>query len=147
MSDAKVTLTSGLPETELPEVPADWSEALAGARRIEGEERFAATRAVAGAHPRYLAAWADLAELAAAGGDHVGSYAFARVGYHRGLDALRGAGWRGSGYVRSTHEPNQDFLRSLAALGAAAAAIGEADEAERCRIFLGQLDPRGRPAG
>lgn len=147
MSDSEVRLTAGLPETELPEVPADWAEALEGARRREGGERFDATRAVAAGQPRHLAAWADLAELAAAEGDHVGAYAFARVGYHRGLDALRGAGWRGSGYVRWAHEPNQGFLRSLAALGAAATAIGEDDEAERCRIFLGQLDPRGPVAG
>jgi hypothetical protein len=35
-----------------------------------------------------------------------------------------------------SHEPNRGFLRSLYYLGAAAAAIGEDDEAERCRQFL-----------
>jgi hypothetical protein len=74
-------------------------------------------------------------------GDHVESYAYARVGYHRGLDALRAAGWRGSGYVRWEHESNRGFLRSLDALRAAAEAIGETAEAERCEVFLHQLDP------
>jgi hypothetical protein len=71
----------------------------------------------------------------------VESYAYARVGYHRGLDALRAAGWRGSGYVRGRHDSNLGFLRSLDALRAAAEAIGETSEAERCRQFLRQLDP------
>jgi hypothetical protein len=141
MSESSVGLSSGPPETELPEAPAESHAALESARRLPVEERPAATRVVAGSYPRLLEAWADLAELAAAAGDHVGAYAFARVGYHRGLDALRGAGWRGSGYVRSAHEPNRGFLRSLAALAAAAGAIGEEDEAERCRLFLRQLDP------
>jgi len=91
--------------------------------------------------PRCLEAWAALAELAEEGGPVVDAYAFARVGYHRGLDALRAAGWRGSGYVRWRDESNRGFLRCLAALGRTASAIGEEDEAERCRLFLRQLDP------
>jgi hypothetical protein len=147
-SDQLVPLSTRLPETELPAPPDDWTEALEAARRHDDAgERASATRAAAAAHPRHLEAWADLAELAAAGGDHVTAYGFARVGYHRGLDALRGAGWRGSGYVRHAHEPNRGFFRSVAALGAAAAAIGEEDEAERCAVFLGQLDPRMPRAG
>jgi Protein of unknown function (DUF3151) len=66
----------------------------------------------------------------------VESYAYARTGYHRGLDALRRAGWRGQGPIPWEHEPNQGFLRSLRALGRAAEAIGESDEAERCDTFL-----------
>jgi hypothetical protein len=62
------------------------------------------------------------------------------VGYHRGLDALRGAGWRGSGYVRWRHETNRGFLRSLDALRQAANDIGETEEATRCELFLRQLD-------
>ena len=69
------------------------------------------------------------------------SYAYFRVGYHRGLDALRGAGWRGSGYVRWRHPSNRGFLRALDGLRARAAEIGEADEADRCDQFLHQLDP------
>ena len=81
------------------------------------------------------------AELAGLARDDVEAYAYARVGYHRGLDALRAAGWRGSGYVRWEHESNRGFLRSLDALRAAAAGIGETAEEERCATFLRQLDP------
>ena len=95
-------------------------------------------KAIARERPRYLEAWALLAELAS---DDVESYAYARVGYHRGLDALRAAGWRGSGYVRWRHEINRGFLRSLEALRARAEAIGESEEEERCALFLYQLDP------
>jgi hypothetical protein len=73
--------------------------------------------------------------------DQMSRYAFFRVGYHRGLDALRAAGWRGSGYVRGTHPTNRAFLRCLDGLRIEAGAIGEADEAERCAQFLAQLDP------
>ena len=87
------------------------------------------------------AAWAALADRAFAAGNVVESYAYARVGYHRGLDALRRAGWRGHGPIPWAHEPNRGFLRSLHALGRAAAAIGETDEATRCRDFLRDSDP------
>jgi hypothetical protein len=70
----------------------------------------------------------------------VESYAYARVGYHRGLDALRRHGWKGHGPVPWAHRPNQGFLRSLFALGRAAAAIGETEEAHRCRAFLDECD-------
>ncbi|MGH9099518.1 MAG: DUF3151 family protein, partial [Acidimicrobiales bacterium] len=100
--------------------------------------RRAALSAGAARWPRHLSAWARLAEVATVAADR---YAFARVGYHRGLDALRAAGWRGSGAVRWGHEENRGFLASLDALRAAAASIGEVDEAERCRLFLHQLDP------
>ena len=93
---------------------------------------------MAAREPRCLQAWAELAELA---DDPIDSYAFARVGYHRGLDALRAAGWRGSGYVRWRDEPNRGFLRSLEALRRAAQVIGEVDEEQRCALFLRQLDP------
>jgi hypothetical protein len=63
------------------------------------------------------------------------------VGYHRGLDALRRAGWKGQGPVPWSHTPNQGFLRALAALGRAAGAIGETEEHERCRAFLVDCDP------
>ena len=102
-----------------------------------------AVSAVAARWPRYLDAWATLAELA---GPDIDRYAFARVGYHRGLDALRGAGWRGSGYVRWAAPTNRGFLRSLDALRSAAEAIGEDEEATRCDLFLRQLDPSWRPS-
>lgn len=98
----------------------------------------AALRRVAARWPTLLDAWASLAETA---DEPVTSYAFARVGYHRGLDALRRSGWRGSGLVRASRGENLGFLRSLNALRAAASAIGEDDEAQRCELFLFQLDP------
>ena len=96
---------------------------------------------VAARFPLCLAAWAELGDRALRAGDAVQAYAFYRVGYHRGLDRIRQAGWRGSGRVPWEHEPNRGFLRSLRGLGAAAAAIGENDEAQRCSEFLGQLAP------
>ncbi|WP_454049986.1 DUF3151 domain-containing protein [Cellulomonas sp. Marseille-Q8402] len=87
--------------------------------------------------PTSSLAWALLAERALRDeGDPVAAYAYARTGYHRGLDSLRRAGWRGRGPVPADHEPNQGFLRALLALAEAAEAIGEEDEAERCAQFL-----------
>lgn len=74
-------------------------------------------------------------------------YAYFRVGYHRGLDALRQNGWRGSGFVRWSEASNRGFLRCLLGLARMANEIGEVDEAERCTIFLAQLDPSGVPPG
>jgi hypothetical protein len=73
------------------------------------------------------------------------SYAAYRVGYHRGLDLLRANGWRGSGFVRWQHASNLGFLLCLLGLQLSAEKIGENDEAERCRLFLLQLDPSGVP--
>ena len=91
---------------------------------------------VAARFPAYPAAWAALAQRAFENGETVQAYAYARTGYHRGLDQLRRAGWRGQGPIPWEHEPNRGFLRSLHLLGRAAAAIGENDEAGRCREFL-----------
>jgi hypothetical protein len=113
----------------------------------ENEEAAAALRAgetpanVAARFPAYSAAWAALAEAAFARGDAVAAYAYARTGYHRGLDQLRRAGWHGSGPIPWEHEPNRGFLRSLSMLGRAAAAIGEDDEAKRCEQFLRDSSP------
>jgi hypothetical protein len=91
---------------------------------------------VAARFPSCCAAWAALAERAMADAEPVAAYAYARTGYHRGLDQLRRSGWHGHGPVPWEHEPNQGFLRALHMLGEAASAIGEQDEAERCREFL-----------
>jgi hypothetical protein len=95
------------------------------------------------AFPDWSEAWAELGELAR---DDVEAYAYFRVGYHRGLDALRRAGWRGSGYVRWRHVTNRGFLRCVDGLRWAAAAIGESVEEERCALFLRQLDPDWPPS-
>lgn len=96
---------------------------------------------VAARYPTCLAAWAALGEAALAGDRPVAAYAYFRVGYHRGLDRIRQAGWRGRGRVPWSHQGNRGFLRSLRGLGMAAAAIEESGEAERCRDFLVQLAP------
>ena len=96
---------------------------------------------VAAAHPTSCLAWATLAEAALADGRVVEGYAYARTGYHRGLDVLRRNGWKGHGPVPWEHEANRGFLRSLHALGSAADAIGEDDEAARCAQFLADSSP------
>jgi len=101
----------------------------------------AAAAQVAADHPTSSIAWAVLAEDALAGGRTVEGYAYARTGYHRGLDQLRRNGWKGFGPVPWAHEPNQGFLRALGALHRAAVAIGEDDEAKRTADFLADSDP------
>jgi hypothetical protein len=80
--------------------------------------------------------WAVLAEHALGRGEVVPSYAYARTGYHRGLDLLRRHGWKGHGPVPWEHAGNHGFLRALAALARASHAIGDDAEYERCRTFL-----------
>jgi hypothetical protein len=124
-------LMGGPPETLLPANP-EAAAALAAA----GDPAEVAAR-----YPGYCAAWAALAEAAMAAGQPVQAYAYARTGYHRSLDQLRRAGWKGHGPVPWEHEPNQGFLRSLHMLGVAAGAIGEDDEATRCQDFLADSSP------
>ena len=117
--------------TRLPVDPAA-AELAAGADPVK----------VAAAHPASSAAWATLAEAALADGAPVTAYAYARTGYHRGLDQLRRAGWKGSGAVPWAHEPNRGFLRALAALAKASALIGDTSESQRCAELL--RDSTGR---
>ncbi|MFJ4658553.1 DUF3151 domain-containing protein [Nocardia sp. NPDC088792] len=103
---------------------------------------------VAAAHPSASIAWAYLAEAALERGgdeinlDTVAAYAFARTGYHRGLDLLRRNGWKGFGPVPWSHEPNRGFLRSVGALARAARIVGETEEYARCLDLLEDCDPR-----
>jgi hypothetical protein len=143
VSDQPIQFSSGLPTTILPSVEPALSERLAAALAQPVDQRRRAVAEVVASAPRYLDGWAELGDL---GRDTIERYAAYRVGYHRGLDTLRANGWRGSGYVRWSEPTNRGFLRSLRGLGAMAAEIGEADEAERCRTFLLQLDPTGIPA-
>jgi hypothetical protein len=121
-------------ETHLDEPPGSL-EALASAASADEVGRVAVR------FPSCLAAWATLGESALRDRRSVDAYAYFRVGYHRGLDRLRAAGWRGSGRVPWAHEANRGFLRSLRGLGLAAGEIGEDDEAARCREFLNDLAP------
>lgn len=122
------------PATLLPVDPA--AHAAAG---LPAEERAAR-------YPTSSAAWATLADQALADHRFVAAYAFARTGYHRGLDQLRRNGWKGHGSIPWSHEPNRGFLRCLHALARAADAIGEADEAARCAQFLRDSDPTAADA-
>jgi Protein of unknown function (DUF3151) len=120
------SLLAGPPATCLPEDREAAAALRSGRPPAEVAARF----------PAYSAAWAALAEAALARGDAVTAYAYARTGYHRGLDQLRRAGWRGTGPIPWEHEPNRGFLSSLHALARAADAIGEQDEARRSEQFL-----------
>ena len=129
----------GANEIRLDPFPNAVLAELAGA--LDADDPRSAVRRVVADNPTLLDGWARLSELARTDGDPVAAYAFARTGYHRGLDAIRRAGWRGAGPVPWSHEPNRGFLRSVNELRRAAASIGEADEVERCRTFLLELDP------
>ena len=131
----ETNLLGGPPPTELPVDPG-FDQLAAGVDPYD----------VASAVPTSSLAWAALADQAWAEGRVIESYAFARVGYHRGLDALRRNGWKGHGPVPWEHEPNRGFLRCLAALSRAAAAIGEDDEATRCAVFLRDSSATGAAA-
>jgi len=118
------------PATRLPEDPA------AAEIAAHGRERFVQ---IVRRHPQSSLCWALLAEGAL--GVHtedadVSAYAYARTGYHRGLDALRRAGWKGAGPIPWEHGPNRGFLRCLWALAVAADRIGENEEARRCSQLL-----------
>ena len=125
-----VDLLDGPPPTLLPEDPA--------ARDFE---QGCSVEEVVASHPTSSLAWAVLSDDAWAQHRVLESYAFARVGYHRGLDALRRNGWKGHGPVPWSHEPNQGFLRCLRALHRAAESINETDEVQRLDAFMTDCDP------
>jgi hypothetical protein len=141
---APIGLSGGLPETVLDDAPPVATERLAAALARPPEQRRESVSDVVRSFPWWSEAWADLGDLAR---DDVEAYACYRVGYHRGLDHLRRSGWRGSGYVRFSDPGNRGFLRCVEGLRSAAAAIGEAEEEERCALFLRQLDPSFDPGG
>lgn len=120
------------PEILLPAEP----EVLAALSRTARQD----VGSVVAAHPTSSLAWAELADIVHAEGQTLESYAYARVGYHRGLDALRKAGWHGHGHVPWAHAPNRGVLRALYALRRAAAEIGETDEVARLTTFLNDSD-------
>jgi hypothetical protein len=124
-------LLGGPPPTLLPEGDVSATELAAGVDAYD----------VARRHPTSSAAWAALSDQAWADGRVLESYAFARVGYHRGLDALRRNGWKGHGSVPWAHQPNQGLLRCLACLHRAAVNIGEDDEVMRLDAFMTECDP------
>ena len=129
--DPRVTMSTdggllGVPETRLPVDPA-------AARLGAGED----AETVAAAYPVVVAG------VGAAGRagprrrpDRSRPTRTRGPGTTAALDALRRAGWRGQGPIPWSHEPNQGFLRALAALHRAARAIGETEEEQRTATFL-----------
>lgn len=130
----------------LPPDPDDSAQQVAAAFAAfqAGQSTTSAYRAqlsaIAARYPTCLNAWAALGELALPD-DVIAAYAFFRVGYHRGLDRARGAGWRGTQQLRWEDESNRGFLRCLHGLMCAAKAIDEAAEMTRIHQFLLELDP------
>lgn len=130
----------GIPETRLDAEP----DVLDDLSNLPDDQ--SALAAIAEKHPASSLAWAALADAADREGNVIGSYAYARVGYHRGLDALRRAGWRGQGPVPWSHEPNRGVLRAFFALRRAAERIGETDEVARLTDLLRDADPAASDA-
>lgn len=130
MSETHPNLMASAVVVQLPEDPA------LAAISERGKDHFLE---VVAAHPSSSLCWALLAETCLAEntlGSDIAAYAYARTGYHRGLDALRRNGWKGSGAIPWEHEPNRGFLRALWALSVAAGRIRETEEQERCAQFL-----------
>jgi hypothetical protein len=136
-----------MPENLLPTPSANPETLLSDDPEVDAALTAGAPLAsVVVSHPSSSLAWALLADQAWARGATLESYAYARVGYHRGLDSLRKAGWRGAGPVPWAHEPNRGVLRSLFALRRAAVAIEEPGEPERLTEFLNGADLAAIPA-
>lgn len=135
----------GPPETVLPPEPNEIRHLVDQVWKSTADTSgmLAEAESLVQSAPRSSAAWAAVGICTTS---TVARYAAFRVGYHRGLDALRANGWRGSGFVRWTHPGNVGFLRCLLGLAMMAGHIGEDDEATRCEQFLLQLDPRGVPS-
>ncbi|HIF65117.1 MAG TPA: DUF3151 family protein [Acidimicrobiia bacterium] len=143
MSEHSIHLTpTGPPETIIGPYDAEALSALSEVLNTPASDQQERVAEIVSRWPRFLDGWVAMGQLAHG---PVEAYAYFRVGYHRGLDTLRAAGWKGSGYVRWSEETNHGFLRSLLGLHRAATAIGEIDEQERCAQFLMQLDPSGVP--
>jgi len=132
-------------QTVLPDEPVEATTALATALSNPPLGTYPSSvpslREICAAHPDFLDGWARLGQAAYLEGDHLSAYAYARVGYHRGLDRLRRHGWGGTGQVRWSEPGNRGFLRALDLLMLASAAIGDDEENLRCRQFLIDLDP------
>ena len=134
--------TEGLPTTVLPEEDPSFIADLE--RAASSNDPHGSLSELVASQPRSLVGWSMIGRH---GRTALESYAYFRIGYHRGLDALRQNGWRGSGFVRWSAPSNRGFLRCLLGLARMANEIGESDEAQRCQLFLAQLDPSGVPAG
>jgi len=125
-------------ETILPAVSDELRSAYQAALTLDRTARKVAIGDLVAEQPTFIEGWAALATL---GQEPIERYAYARVGYHRGLDALRANGWGGSGLVRWSVLSNRPFLTCLVRLREASRAIGEDAEVGRIDAFLRDLDP------
>ncbi|RIX33884.1 DUF3151 domain-containing protein [Corynebacterium falsenii] len=128
------------PEVRLPEELATSITADDAGASLE------ALQSLVAANLKDSGAWAALATRLLEADQPVEAYACARTGYHRGLDALRANGWRGTGPVPWDHTPNQGVLRAIGALVVTAHALQEEDEFIRCLNLLHDCDPSATDA-
>jgi hypothetical protein len=139
LGDSGLPMMSGPPPILLPAEPGGATAALE--RALAAEDVGEALRSVVARWPAFIEGWARLGEWAYRQEQDVEAFAFFRTGYHRGLDLLRRSGWRGMGHVPWSHQPNRGVLRAIRGLMFASAALGEVEEARRCRQFLLDSDP------
>ena len=137
--DSGLPVMDSPPLVRLPEPPADAEAALQAA--LQAAEQGAKLKTVCAQWPSFVEAWAYLGEYFYRHDQDVEAFACFRTAYHRALDALRKNGWRGHGYVPFSHPPNRGTLRAIRGLMLASAALGEPEEARRCRTLLLDSDP------
>jgi hypothetical protein len=138
LNDPEIPVFSGLPPVLLPAESGDGVQDVERARRT-GSDR--ALKGVVARWPGLILGWVALGNLAYLDERDVEAFAYFRTAYHRGLDRLRGNGWRGMGYVPWSHEPNRAILSAFRGLMLASAALGDLDEAIRCQKLLLDSDP------
>ena len=126
-------LFGGPPATQLPDRPEPQAAMEAGTEPAKVVTRW----------PDFSEGWAALAELALTENNPVAAYAYARTGYHRGLDQLRRAGWKGHGPIPWSHRPNRASCARWRRWPAPPRRIGETEEYERCAHVPRRLRPRG----
>ena len=102
---------------------------------------------VAAAHPTSSIAWAVLAEQALADGLTITGYAYARTGYHRGLDQLRRIGLEGlrAGAVVARAQPRLPARARRAAPGRRRRSA-RPTRPSAAAIFLADSDPAAAAA-
>ena len=136
---SEVTFNKGkIPETRLPSEDQSFEQKMKDLRDNESDDKRSMLLSLASKNPESIAIWCVLGLSST---ERMESYAYFRVAYHRGLDSLRKNGWRGSGFVRWDHESNRYFLFALNQLAVISREIGDYAEAERCSLFLRQLEP------
>jgi len=127
-----------IPETRLPSEDPTLEQEMNKVRGNESADKRSTLLILASKNPESIGIWCV---LGISSSEMMESYSYFRVAYHRGLDSLRKNGWRGSGFVRWEHESNRYFLFALNQLAEISREIGDHAEAERCSLFLRQLEP------